>query len=155
MGVLRVSIKEKTAMLRAGEQTSADTESVDHGDEAQVFEGTDVPLESLFDCLDNGYNLYIFLDRFPSVSLEQGLAAIEKRVSMSSVIHSDRKTVSGTPIFKGSRVPVKNLFDYLEGGHDLDAFLDDFPSVSRGQATAALNSARMMLEKDAYAAAAG
>ena len=47
-------------MLRAGEQTSADTESVDHGDEAQVFEGTDVPLESLFDCLDNGYNLYMF-----------------------------------------------------------------------------------------------
>jgi uncharacterized protein (DUF433 family) len=37
----------------------------------EVFEGTNVPIESLFECLDSGYNLYVFLDRFPSVSRDQ------------------------------------------------------------------------------------
>ena len=119
-----------------------------------VFEGTDVPIQSLFDCLDSGYNLYVFLDRFPSVSRGQALAAIRKRLDDDSVVHSDRGFVSGTPIFKGTRVPVKNLFDYLEGGHNLDEFLEDFPSVTREQASLALDVARRTLERDAYESAA-
>jgi uncharacterized protein (DUF433 family) len=49
---------------------------------------------------------------------------------------------SGTPVFAGTRVPVKNLFDYLEGGESLDQFLDDFPSVRREVAVAVLELAR-------------
>ena len=56
----------------------------------------------------------------------------------SSVIHSDPEIVGGTPVFRGTRVPAQTLFDYLEGGETLDRFLDQFPSVSRAQALAAL-----------------
>jgi uncharacterized protein (DUF433 family) len=49
--------------------------------------------------------------------------------------------MSGIPVFKGTRVPIKNLTDYLEAGDSLDEFLDDFPSVSREQAIAVLHLA--------------
>ena len=55
-----------------------------------------------------------------------------------SVIHSDPDILGGTPVFVGTRVPVKTLLDYLEAGEALDVFLDHFPSVSREQAVAAL-----------------
>ena len=57
------------------------------------------------------------------------------------VVHCDPGILGGTPVFVGTRVPLRNLIDYLEGGHRLDEFLDDFPSVSRDQAIAALESA--------------
>lgn len=60
----------------------------------------------------------------------------------SSVIHSDPEILSGTPVFVGSRVPFQNMIDYLETGHTLDEFLDDFPSVSREQAVSALEEAK-------------
>ena len=56
------------------------------------------------------------------------------------------------PVFFGTRVPVKNLFDYLESGDSLDEFLEDFPSVSREQAIAALELAREALAADAHLA---
>ncbi len=62
--------------------------------------------------------------------------------SASPVIHSDPKIVGGTSVFVGTRVPFQALIDYLEGGHPLAAFLDDFPSVRRDQAVAALELAR-------------
>jgi uncharacterized protein (DUF433 family) len=58
--------------------------------------------------------------------------------STSQVIHSDPDILGGTPVFVGTRVPVKTLLDYLEAGDPLDEFLDHFPSVSREQAIAAL-----------------
>lgn len=61
---------------------------------------------------------------------------------VDSVIHSDPEILGGTPVFFGTRVPLKNLIDYLKGGHTLPEFLDDFPSVSREQAVAALEEAR-------------
>lgn len=54
------------------------------------------------------------------------------------IIHSDPDILGGTPVFVGTRVPVKTLLDFLEGGDRLDEFLDDFPSVTREQAIAAL-----------------
>jgi uncharacterized protein (DUF433 family) len=54
----------------------------------------------------------------------------------------DPEVMSGTPVFKGTRVPVQNLFDYIEGGDDLEAFLDDFPSVSKEAAVAVLEMAK-------------
>lgn len=70
------------------------------------------------------------------------------------VFHSKMGCVSGTPIFVGTRVPLKNLFDYLAGGYSLDAFLDDFPGVSREQAVRTLDTAREVLEQIAYETAA-
>ena len=57
-------------------------------------------------------------------------------------VHADPEILGGTPVFVGTRVPFQALIDYLEGGHPLSEFLDDFPSVSHDQAVAALNLAR-------------
>ena len=70
------------------------------------------------------------------------------------MFHSKEGFVSGTPIFVGTRVPIKNLFDYLTGGHSLDEFLDDFPGVSREQAIRTIDMAREVLESIAYETAA-
>lgn len=59
-----------------------------------------------------------------------------------SVVHSDPDILGGTPVFVGTRVPVQALLDYIEGGHSLKEFLDDFPSVSREIALAALEQAK-------------
>jgi uncharacterized protein (DUF433 family) len=61
------------------------------------------------------------------------------------VVHSDPEILSGTPVFVGTRVPVRSLFDYIEGGDTLDEFLRQFPSVRREQAIAALELARESL----------
>ena len=53
---------------------------------------------------------------------------------MSDVIQRDPEILNGTPTFKGTRVPLKNLFDYLEAGDSVNDFIDDFPSVSKLQA---------------------
>lgn len=66
-------------------------------------------------------------------------------ISLSSVIHSDPDILSGTPVFVGTRVPVKNLLDYLAVGDPLSEFLDHFPSVEREQAIAVLQLAKEML----------
>ena len=59
-----------------------------------------------------------------------------------NVVHSDPEILGGTTVFIGTRVPVQNLFDYLEAGDRIDDFIDDFPAVTREQAIAALESAR-------------
>lgn len=61
------------------------------------------------------------------------------------IIHSDPEILGGTPVFVGTRVPMKTLLDYLEAGESLDEFLDHFPSVERSQAIAALELAKAML----------
>jgi len=61
------------------------------------------------------------------------------------VVHSDPDILGGTPVFVGTRVPVRTLIDYLEAGDSLGDFLEDFPSVTREQAVAALQLAREML----------
>lgn len=66
------------------------------------------------------------------------------------VIHCDPEIMSGTPVFVGTRVPLKNLVDYLEGGHPLDEFLEDFPTVTRDQAIAALEQAQELLVAHAH-----
>jgi uncharacterized protein (DUF433 family) len=60
-------------------------------------------------------------------------------------IHSDPETMGGTPVFIGTRVPAQTLLDYLEGGDSLDDFLEDFPSVTREQAVAALELGNSLL----------
>jgi uncharacterized protein (DUF433 family) len=66
----------------------------------------------------------------------------ERGVNDTAVVHSDPEILGGPPVFVGTRVPLRNLIDYLERGYSLDQFLDSFPSVSRHQAVAANASRR-------------
>lgn len=66
----------------------------------------------------------------------------ERHDSKVEAVHSDPGILGGTPVFVGTRVPVRSLFDYLEAGETLDGFLNQFPSVKREQAVAALEVAR-------------
>ena len=69
---------------------------------------------------------------------------------VSKLVTVDPQIHSGTPVFAGTRVPVKTLFDHLEAGDSLAVFLDDFPSVTRDVAVALLKEARFALAPDAY-----
>jgi uncharacterized protein (DUF433 family) len=62
-----------------------------------------------------------------------------------SQISIDPEIMSGTPVFAATRVPIKNLFDYIERGEDLAEFLDDFHSVSKEAAVAVLEMAKLTL----------
>ena len=57
---------------------------------------------------------------------------------MKELVHNCPEILGGTPVFVGTRVPARSLTDYLAGGHSLDEFLEDFPTVSREQAVAFL-----------------
>ncbi|MFO7448120.1 MAG: DUF433 domain-containing protein [Ignavibacteriaceae bacterium] len=63
----------------------------------------------------------------------------------SNVIQIDPEILSGTPVFKGTRVPIKNLFDYLETGDSVEDFLIDFPSVTNEQVVQILKEAELLL----------
>ncbi len=60
-------------------------------------------------------------------------------------INIDPETMGGTPVFTGTGIPVQTLFDYIEGGDDLNEFLDDFPTVSKETAIQVLNMAKQTL----------
>lgn len=63
----------------------------------------------------------------------------------NEIIAKDSDILGGTPVFRGTRVPLQALLDYLEGGQTLDEFLDDFPTVTRDVAVAALELANSLL----------
>lgn len=72
---------------------------------------------------------------------------VEKREDrdVAGAITRDPETMHGVPVFTGTRVPVKTLFDYLEAGETLEDFLEGFPTVSRALALEALEDARKLL----------
>ncbi len=61
--------------------------------------------------------------------------------NITAVVHSDPEILGGTPVFHGTRVPFRNLIDYLERGYSVEEFLDAFPSVTREQVVASLEAA--------------
>lgn len=65
-------------------------------------------------------------------------------------INIDPEIMSGTPVFAGTRVPIQNLFDYIEGGDDLSEFLDDFPSVTKEAALSVLKMAKQSLTSEKH-----
>ena len=69
----------------------------------------------------------------------------------NGVIEIDPDKVGGTPVFAGTRVPIQNLFDYLEGGDTLEDFLEGFPPVTREQAIQVLEMAEASLLKEVAA----
>ena len=64
----------------------------------------------------------------------------------AQIINIDPEILGGTPVFNGTRVPIKNLFDYLEAGHSIDYFLDDFESVNRDQVLRLLEVSQKLIE---------
>ena len=68
---------------------------------------------------------------------------------MPSVITRDPDILGGIPVFEGTRVPVKNLFDCLERGYDVREFLEDFPAVSEAQVSQLLREVERELKLDA------
>ena len=68
------------------------------------------------------------------------------------VVHRDPDILGGVPVFVGTRVPVRILFEYLEAGDNLEVFLEEFPSVSKEQSIAALELAREAISSDAHPA---
>jgi uncharacterized protein (DUF433 family) len=73
-------------------------------------------------------------------------------IKLGQIVHWDPDVLNGTAVFVGTRVPIRSLFDYLEGNDTLDEFLRQFPSVRLGQDVALLDLARETLSTDALAA---
>ena len=122
-----------------------------------VFMGTRVPVHTLRDHLAGGYTLGYFLEHFPAVRREQAtlLLALSAETLMadagyeplknkqqaerpdnaaSRIINIDPEIVSGTPVFRGTRLPVRTLTDNLVDGYGLDFIFENYPGVSREQA---------------------
>ncbi len=64
---------------------------------------------------------------------------------LKGVVHSDPEIMGGTPVFVGTRVPLQNLVDYLEGGESIEDFLDAFPTVKREQVIAVIEAGKLAL----------
>ena len=80
------------------------------------------------------------------------MSSVEENGMKTQVVQRSQGILHGTPVFAGTRVPVKTLIDYLEAGDSLEDFLADFPTVSRKQAVSALEIAKEALLQDAGAA---
>ena len=63
--------------------------------------------------------------------------------NLNGIVHSDPEVMGGTPVFVGTRVPLQNLIDYLEGGESIEDFLDGFPSVKREQVMAVIEAGKL------------
>lgn len=64
---------------------------------------------------------------------------------LRGIVHCDPEIMGGTPVFVGTRVPLQNLIDYLEGGESVEDFIDAFPSVKREQAIAVIEAGKLTI----------
>ncbi len=78
-----------------------------------------------------------------AATLEQDALATSRR--LAEWVEKDPQRLGGEPVFRGTRVPVKSLFDHVSAGDSVGVFLDDFPGVTRGQVRAVLEMARLRL----------
>lgn len=68
---------------------------------------------------------------------------------LDAPVHCDPEIMGGTPVFVGTRVPIRILFDYLEGGGPLNEFLENYPGVSKEQVVATIRMARDLVQENA------
>jgi len=68
-----------------------------------------------------------------------------KAADLKGIVHSDPEIMGGTPVFVGTRVPLQNLIDYLEGGESIEDFLDAFPTVKREQVIAVIEAGKVKI----------
>ena len=118
--------------------------------DALTFDGTDVPVEYLFAYWDRRFALRAFLVDFPEVSSAQALAALRKRVDADFPADSEDGRMGGMPVFKGTRVPIKFMFDALRIGDSVEGFLSDYTSVERADALRILEVASELVEVATY-----
>ena len=120
--------------------------------ESTLFDGTEIPIKELHSYMREDWNLYGFLHKFPSVSMEQALAVMEKdaRRTIKRSIQCDAEIADGALVFERSDVPVKLLFDYLADVKSLKDFHWDYPEVLREFTYDALVTSGRILELDAY-----
>ena len=122
-----------------------------------VIKGTRLAVEFIVGLLAHGWTEAEVLENYPHIVQADIRACLayanveQAKLSVDKLITCDAEIMSGTPVFKNTRVPIKNLIDYLETGESLDEFLEDFPSVSREQAIQILALAREVLLTHAYA----
>jgi uncharacterized protein (DUF433 family) len=84
-----------------------------------------------------------------AIIVEIGFMTME---DLKGIVQSDPEIMGGTPVFVGTRVPLQNLIDALEGGDSIDDFLEGFPTVTRSQAIAVIEAGQLkMLETVGYA----
>ena len=69
-------------------------------------------------------------------------------MKVKDIIIVDKNTLSGTSVFKGTRVPIKNLFDYLETGETIESFLKDFPSIKKENVIQLLEHAEKLVSSE-------
>lgn len=74
-----------------------------------------------------------------------------KLETLKGIVHSDPEIMGGTPVFVGTRVPLQNLIDSLEGGESIEDFLDGFPAVKREQVVAVIEAGKLMALEAAHA----
>jgi uncharacterized protein (DUF433 family) len=74
-----------------------------------------------------------------------GIFDAMKADEMGGVVHSNPQIMGGTPVFVGTRVPLENLIDYLEGGESVDDFLEAFPTVKREQVIAVIEAGKLKI----------
>lgn len=120
--------------------------------ESPLFEGTEIPIKELHSYLRGDWNVYGFLHKFPSVSMEQALAELERdaRETVKRIIQCDAEIADGALVFERSDVPVRVLFDYLADVKSLKDFHWDFPDVLGDFTHDALVTSGRFLELDAY-----
>ena len=120
--------------------------------DSPVFDGTDVSVQKLHSYLRKDWNLYGFLHKFPSVSMDQALAELERdaRETVKRLIQCDAEIVEGALVFERTNVPVRLMFDYLADLKSLKDFHWDFPAVFRADAYDAVVTSCRILELDAY-----
>ena len=120
--------------------------------DSPMFDGTDVSVQELQSYMRKDRNLYGFLHKFPSVSMEQALAELERdaRAMAKRVIQCDSETADGALVFARTDVPVKRMFEYLADIKSLKDFHWDFPAVFNEDAYDALVTSGKILELDAY-----
>ena len=129
-----------------------------------VFERTDVPVKNLFDYLASGRSLKDFHWDFVSVFVEDTWDAVVTsgrileidayRGLGSEIIRSHRAYVSGAPVFTGTRLPIRILFDYLADGQTLKDFYYQYPSATPDRLVEVVKAAGKALEREARAAVA-
>lgn len=119
-------------------------------EDALVFEGTDVPVQYLIDYSDQWSNLFAFLEDFPQVSAQKATEGIRDYVKAELPAHSESIRMSGVPVFRGSRVPLRKMFDHLADGGTVDDYLEAFPTAGREQVVKALELAGILMEAMAY-----
>ena len=132
---------------------------------ALVFEGTEVVVKRMFEYLAEVKSLKDFHWDFPSVAKEYAYDAVVTagrileldayRGVDNGVVHSDRRIVSGAPVFVGSRMPIRIVFDYLSEGKTLKDFYYDYDTGTKERLAPAVKLAWQSLAREFYAAAAG